>query len=1731
MRTGLLVFFLSFFFGNLDAQNFSNKGKDFWLGYGFHVNMGAGVTGTAVNAQDMVLYFTSDKNANVTVEIPGVGYKQTFKVLANQVTETTPMPKAGTQDCRIIDTGYYSRGIHVYSDVDIVAYAHIYNASVSGATLLYPTNTLGKEYYAIVYNQVSNANFANSFAFVVAVEEGTTTVEITPADATKRGASLAPFQVTLTQGQVYSIMGTTSGSKGTDLTGTRIRTISNNGACKKIAVFCGSGKMSIGTNQSGSADNLFAQCTPASAWGLKYLTAPTGSQPNNYFRICVSDITTKVKVNGTQIPFSNLQRNFFYELKNSTALTTPGNGTSVGNTTNGVWNLIEADKPITVAQYCTTQGQDGNANTSGDPEMIYLSPVEQTINNITLNSTPYNKILVHYINVIIKKGGVSSFKLDGASKSSSFIQHPQDPNYSYAIFQVNSGSHNLYSDTGYNAIAYGFGSAESYGYNAGTNIKDLYAPIFQNPYSRLDFAATCVGSKFQFSVPLSYIPTTITWDFGGSNKLSPNTNIGPILTPVPDSIPIVNGKQLYYFSPANGPAPKDFIYTASGNDTIRLFATNPSPDGCSSSNAEYIIPVVVNPTPKANFTVPSVFCLGKPIQFTDTSTDLVNSTVVNGLWNWGDGNTDSLKNPTHIFTKDGNYNIRYRPITDFGCVGDTTIPLIISGSPVAKFEMNDATCLNKSLTFTDASTISSGSITKWRWDYGDGRTEVQTTGASRVIAFTATGTYSVKLLVENASGCLSEAFSRSITIRPIPQPNFNLPIVCLPEGIAQFYDSTTIADGSGNFQYLWNFGDGIGIDSVANPLYRYKQTGPFDIQLTVTTPYGCADSTRKTIQSIYPQAKAAFTFTPENCLRDSTKFTDNTDGKGSMIAKWRWSWGDASTDTLQHPVHLYAAAGTFPIRLYTITDKGCVSDTLAASIVINPLPTAQYSIVSTACAERAVVFSDASTANAGTINNWWWDFGDGVNENKSTSASFNHIFSPWGNFTIQLQVTSSKGCKSDTLKRVQKINPLPKVGFILPEICLADAAADLLDTTTIADNKLSGLTWKWRIDKGKFNNAQPVFVKDNVQNARVLVTKSDKYLTTLLVTSADGCKDSLSNELTVNGSTPKSSFTIVNETGLCGNDSVRLINTSTVDFGNLSKLEIRWDFDNAPVTFVTDQSPEQIKTYSNKYIDFQAPATKTYKVKLTAFSGNASACQSSFTQTITLNRSPKVSFAVPKSICNDAAIQAISPSATTFASTPGIPVYAGTGIVDPVKGLFNPAISGPGTFAIKYLHVSDKGCRDSAIRSITVWPSPIARWGVGSVACEKNLLTFTDSSLPRVGKIITRNWIFGDGQTQTQLNGNTFTHTYAAAGNYAASLQVITDSGCVSSIIQQTIKINPLPIIAFQLPTVCLPDGKGTFINQSTIADKSEALFSYRWNFNDPNEPSGSTLQSPTHQYAALGPYPVQLTITSKDGCIDSLTKLMNTIYPQPAAKFETKPSEVCVGGTIQLIDKSVSVSAPVTQWFWDLGKGDNSVVQNPSKQFADSGKFTIQLYIKDGKGCVSDTSIATVTVHPYPVLQLSHNVKVLEGGTITLKPVFYGTQLQFNWTPASYLDTATIAYPKSTPPDDITYQLKLTGIGGCSVSDTVFVKVLKSPLVPNAFSPNGDGINDTWRIQYLESYPGASIEVFNRYGQKVFVSTGYDVEWDGYLNGSLLPIGTYYYIINPKNGRKTLTGSVSIIR
>ena len=193
---------------------------------------------------------------------------------------------------------------------------------------------------------------------------------------------------------------------------------------------------------------------------------------------------------------------------------------------------------------------------------------------------------------------------------------------------------------------------------------------------------------------------------------------------------------------------------------------------------------------------------------------------------------------------------------------------------------------------------------------------------------------------------------------------------------------------------------------------------------------------------------------------------------------------------------------------------------------------------------------------------------------------------------------------------------------------------------------------------------------------------------------------------------------------------------------------------------------------------------------------------------------------------------------------------------------------------------------------------------------------------------------------------------------------------------------------------------------------------------------------------------------------------------------------------------------------------------------------YNIKLFFTNTDGCISDTATSPITVHPNPVVYLKDSVTLILGASITLSPdSLFGNNLSYLWTPSTYLDNPTVLTPVSTADDDITYTLTLTGIGGCTASDQISILVLRPPQPPNAFSPNGDGINDTWAIKYLNRYPEATVDVYDRYGQRVFQSLNYTTPWDGYLKGKPVGIGTYYYIINPKNGLPILSGSVTVLK
>ncbi len=1220
------------------GQDFSNKGKEFWIAYPAHVDGVSSVMG---------LYITASVNTTGTLELAG-GTPLNFSVQANAVTRIfLNSTGTGTTSTSV----YYAANTAVYQDqadavkpnsaIKItmqdpsVVYSHIIKSARSAATLVLPTPVLGSSYIApsmastVTQGASSNGTLGGVGEITVVATSPNTIIGITPTAAGRNGRpSKTYFEVPLANaGDVYQFQSVNLG----DLSGTTIISKAGAGAsgCKPVAVYSATTWSSFDCSGASGGDNLYQQLFPTRSWGKTFVTAPFINRLNgDIFRILVQQSTTKIQIQENGITTTLDTLNAVYYNKSGRYYTY--------KTANPI--IITGSDPISVAQYitsetCTSGCFTGGTNTKcfADPEMVILNPVEQTLQNITFFSAHKNfvpagqtNVVLHFVNIIVSKTFKSSVKIDNAAPAGSFVDIPNS-NYSYLQEDLTNSSatnpiHQVTADTSFSAIVYGYGDVESYGYNGGTNVKDFTpTATFQNPYNRIDSAVTCVNTPLQFSVPLSFVPSTIQWDFSAAPNISPNTTVSSN-SPIADSTPVVNGISINYYSTKQTYTFIKSNVSSAVRDTVKLFTTTTTPDGCGSNQQSYFIPVKVNDQPKAAFT-----------------------------------------------------------LTNTGCVTDT-------------------------VHLMDQSSVASGSI----------------------------------------------------------------------------------------FQWIWNFGDG-------------------------------------------------------------------------------------STDTLATNSILgkkYAAAGNYTIRLKVISDIGCISPDSALAVKITNKPIAKFTLPAIACAGSTLNFTDASSASAGIITKWTWNLDDGKGAfTDTTNVSVKTSYPVYGTKNPWLQVQMDNGCKSDTffVSPQLQINPLPNVGFILPQICLNDANAIFTDTSSIAQGS-NTFTYLWNFNAGTpAVSPGPNITTSTLKNPQVTYHKSDNYQVALTVTSALGCVSSSTVSFTVNGTTPKAGFNILNNLPYCGSTPIQLKNSSTVDFGGLTKLEIYWDLINNATAKFVDPSPGSGKTYQNIYVDPQLPSAQLHTIKLIAYSGS--------------------------------------------------------------------------------------------------------------------------------------------------------------------------------------------------------------------------------------------------------------------NACVDSVSQNIQ-LYPQPHALFSSSATQLCFGNTVSFTDKSNGVSSAAASWVWNLGGGDIKTVQNPIKQFNDSGLINISMYFHNADGCISDTATQQLTVYPNPILVLTHNLNALAGGSVKLIPVFvYGSSLQYLWTPATYLSSDTAASPISIPQDDITYQLLVTGIGGCSASDTSFIKVLKGPEVPNAFSPNGDGINDVWKIKYLDNYPGATVQVFNRFGQIVFSSVGYNKEWDGTYQGNALPIGTYYYIINPKNGRQTISGSVSIIK
>lgn len=733
----------------------SNAGTRFWVSYGHHQGFGT-------NAQDMVLYLSAEQAANVTVRVNGTGWVRHYAVPANSAISSDIIPKGGLTDARLQDEGLSDRAISIVSDVPIVVYAHIYQGANSGATMLMPVGVYGYEYISLNSRQYYAADCYSWFNVIA--DRDSTLIEITPSVTTKGGRSAnVPFTVYLNRGQVYQVMGTTSGATGTELTGSKIRSIPNaSGKCYPIAVFSGSSRTAICNTTNG--DNMIQQVFPSQAWGKRFLTfatansASTTTYYSNFWRVMVKDPTTVVKRNGTVL----------------TGMVTPGNfyefSTTGGDGPSGA-SYIEADKPVLVAQYMISSDGAGCSGLAapggdGDPEMIYISPIEQGIKRAVFYNTDQSAINSNYVNAIISTAGLASLQIDGSSTFTHVFPHPHLAGYTCIRHNLggNAGQHRIQSDSAFTIITYGLGSVESYGYNAGTMVKNLNAigNISNVLASGVTAPYTCVGTPFRFRVRLSVKPTQIVWHLGQQIPGLPNVDSVQNAPSAIDSV-MINGEWQYYYV-----LNAQYTINATGTFTIPVTIVHPDIEGCNSS-LDFTINVNVIPAPVTDFSVVFPGCVNTVAQFNGSSVPGNGVAVSTWSWDFGDATNSNIEDPTKQWTTAGTYNVTFRAVAEDGCIGEVSKPVIVSLPPVINITPDSlAACTGSNVSFAVQNPVA-GSTYDW-YDAATGGTVVNT-GVS--YSFTVNGPVAYYVEAIDPSGCISANRKRVVVVI---LPNLAIPV-------------------------------------------------------------------------------------------------------------------------------------------------------------------------------------------------------------------------------------------------------------------------------------------------------------------------------------------------------------------------------------------------------------------------------------------------------------------------------------------------------------------------------------------------------------------------------------------------------------------------------------------------------------------------------------------------------------------------------------------------------------------------------------------------------------------------------------------------------------------------------------------------------------------------------------------------------------------------------------------
>ncbi len=1193
------------------------------------------------------------------------------------------------------------------------------------------------------------------------------------------------------------------------------------------------------------------------------------------------------------------------------------------------------------------------------------------------------------------------------------------------------------------------------------------------------------GSCLDSIVKTITITTKPTASFTSSNPLS---------CQVPFTVNFTNntagnGTYLWDFgdsTTSTSPNPSH-TYTKPGIYTVTLNAINPT--GCDGISIQKDLVQISPPKIRSVSGLPVKGCL--PFTITPTVVMQTGEPVTSYSWDFGDGNTSSDPNPKHTYTTPGLFSIKLIIRTASGCTDTLVVnnAANVGNKPSAAFSADPLSiCANLPVNFTDLST---GNVNEWLWIFDGG---TSSTLQHPMHVFSDTGKQTITLIA-TSFGCSDTLVKKDYIYVIPPVANFDTSFLCTDRLTRQFLDGSIDAK-----TWSWNFGDG-GTTTQVSPTHTYAAPGNYLVELIVTNG-ACADTLAKRIKVLDKRGTLAVD-KPEICRGTPVNFT-LPGADTSNIIKYSWFFtgmdNPLSTTTAFVPaIHTYASNGSFVPAVITTDSVGCIDTFSLAGPVRIYGPTAGFAAVTPPiCFATPVTFTD-STVTDGThpIAIWDWNFGDGIRQ-SFTNPPFQHTYNSTGVFGIALKVTDSFGCTDSVFKAAVLTVAKANAEFTSPDTLTCPGAPVNFSSLSTGAN----LTYQWNFGDGNTSTgATPTHT----------YAQAGSYSVSLIITSESGCIDTVTKPNYISVQSPKALFS-ASDSFICQPIQISFFDSSTY------ASSWSWDFDNGNTSSL--QNPVNVFSSS-----------KTYQVKLVVTSPGG--CQDSAYKVINVDLLDATLTYTPLTGC--------APLPITFTAHSSRQVeyiwnFGDGNSITTADSVTSNVYTTGGKFLPQILLRDVRGCvvpvngKDSIVIE-QMFP----KFGADkTVLCDSSLVQFTDSS-SAMGTL-SYLWSFGDGGTSTLRNPS---HFYNGSGSYTVKL-VVTSSlfGCSDSIVSP----NFIVVNTTVTPSITITASDTNICAGSPVTFKAHPVNGgnapqYQWQVN--GRDVGTAADS------------LVITTLSDKDVVSSILKssilCISTTAAQSNGIRMTVNANLTPAITINARTNNVCVRTPVTFTAAVVNGGTN-----PSFQWQVNGKnvgtntdsFTtaslangdvVTCVLTSSERCVTSRTAASngvkMTIYDYPRVYAGADQVVLMGWRGNLNPTVTASDARFRWTPSTYLSNDTALRPAIAPEADILYKLTVTGIGGCSSSDDVAFRVLKL-YIPNVFSPNGDGINDTWIINNLQYFPDAKVDIFNRHGQLLFHSDGYEQPWNGTYKGAPLPVAVYYYVIELRSqGIKPFGGSITILK